>query len=387
MAKLLRPAEFFERRISVEGRQRKAGMLILSVAVCSVLFAFLFTGCGRAEKESSFATTADSEAVRKRAEELAGQVVVTVGDFEMTMDHMMFFIYSLENDGAMKEYYYQAYYEMSFWDLPYDESGVTMREVYKEYAMNSAIQYGVLYQEALKAGIELSEAEKAENAEFIEELLTMLDAAALERTGFTKETLAKTMELMSLAEKYYDVMAEGFGISEEMVSAEVNKEDYKEYSTEYLYLSTSSYDSEYNLIERSEEEKAADYALMQGYLEQIKSGMSMEAIKEQNASLTHTTKVFLADAETVDPDYRQAAAALENGAYSDVVETRYGYYIILMTDNDCTDSYEAALAEAVQAKEDEAFAEAFEKLQDIYPSTINEEVWEPLVFGEIALGT
>lgn len=373
-------------------RQRKAGAVLLVLAACGMLLA----GCGKPEQKIADLSptpgiqqggerTPDAEVVRKRAEELAGQVVVTIGDFHMTMDKMMLFIYSLENDGAMKEYYYQTYYEMGFWDLPYDESGVTMREVYKEYAMNSAIQYGVLYQEARKAGLELSEEEKAENAEFMEELLSSLNAATLERTGFTKELLTETLEMMSLAEKYYAVMAEGFGISEEMVAAEVNREDYKEYSTEYLYLSTSSYDSEYNLIECSEEEKVANYALMQSYLEQIKDGVTMEEIKEQNAALTYTTKVFLADAATVDPDYRRVAATLENGAFSDVVETKYGYYIILMIDNDCTDSYEAALAEAFQIMEDEAFTKAFEELQVTYPQTINEELWEPLVFGEIAL--
>lgn len=356
------------------------------------LFGMLFAGCGRSAKgennldpTSKAQQTADSEAVRKRAEELEKQVVVTIGEFEMTMDKMMFFLYSVENDGTMKEYYYQAYYEMSFWDLPYDESGATMRDFYKDYVMNSAIQYAVLYQEAIKAGLELSEEEKAENAKFIDDFLDAASAELLERTGFTKEKLTETLEFMGLAEKYYDVMAESFEISEESIAAEIKKEDYKEYSTEYLYLSTSSYDSEYNLTERSEEEKAAYYELMQGYLERLKNGTSMEEVAEQNAALTHTTKVFLADAETVDPGYRQAAAALENGSYSEVVQTKYGYYIIRMIDNDCTDSYETARKELLQEKEDEAFAKAFEEIQAAYPQNINEKVWGPLVLGETAV--
>ena len=126
---------------------------------------------------------------------------------------------------------------MSFWDSPYDESGATMRDFYKDYVMNSAIQYGVLYQEAVKAGLELSEEEKAENAKFIDDFLDVASAELLERTGFTKEKLTETLEFMGLAEKYYDTMTESFEISEESVAAEIKKEDYKEYSTEYLYLS------------------------------------------------------------------------------------------------------------------------------------------------------
>ncbi len=372
----------------MKGKQRKAGALLVVFVLCGILF----TGCSRMGKEENNMSkdpkeqrAADGEVVRKRAEELEKQVVVTIGDFEMTMDKMMFFLYSVENDGTVKEYYYQAYYEMSFWDSPYDESGATMRDFYKDYVMNSAIQYGVLYQEAVKAGLELSEEEKAENAKFIDDFLDVASAELLERTGFTKEKLTETLEFMGLAEKYYDAMAESFEISEESVAAEIKKEDYKEYSTEYLYLSTSSYDSEYNLIERSEEEKAAYYELMQGYLEQLKQGKPMEEVAEQNTALTYTTKVFLADEETVDPSYRQAAAGLENGSYSEVVKTRYGYYIVRMIDNNCMDSYEAARKELLQAKEDEAFAKAFEELQLSYPQDINEEVWGPLVLGEIAV--
>lgn len=332
----------------------------------AVLCSILCVGCGKSPKGEN-------------------QVVVTIGEFELTMDKMMFFLYSVENEGTMKEYYYQTYYETSFWDLPYGEDGATMRDFYKEYVMDSAIQYGVLYQEAVKAGLELSEEEKAENAKFIDDFLDVASTELLERTGFTEENLTETLEFMGLAEKYYDVLAESFEISDASIDAEIKKDDYKEYSTEYLYLSTSSYDSEYNLVERSEEEKAAYYELMQGYLEQLKQGASMEEIAQQNTALTHTAKVFLADAETVDPSYRQAAAVLDNESYSEVVRTKYGYYIIRMIDNNCTASYEAAREELLQAKEDEAFAKAFEELQALYPQDINEEIWGPLVIGETAV--
>lgn len=370
--------------------EKRAGITLAMLA----LGAMLLVGCGdKADKNvaptqipNQGTSTAEQEAdpavVQARAEELAGQVAVTVGDLEITMDTMMMFIYSMENMGAQYEYYYQMTEQTSFWDLPYDESGILMRDVYKNYVMNSAIQYGVLYQRAMLVGMELTEEENEDNQTFVNEIFSVISAEELERAGFTRETLLKTVEFMTYAEKYYNTLINSFGITEEEVKKEINQEDYKEYETEYLYLSTSSYDENYQVIERTEEEKAEDYALMQDILAQLKAGSTMIQIKEANEKLTHTTRTFLADTETVDIAYVQAAKELKNGEYSDIVETKYGYYIILMVDENCTDSYLAALDDAYGAKVDVVFNEAFAKIEEDYPQTINEEVWGAIEIGK-----
>lgn len=324
---------------------------------------------------------ADAAVVKTRAEELAGQVAVTVGDLEITMDSMMMFIYSMENLGAQYEYYYQLYYQTSFWNMVADESGTLMKDVYKDYVMNSAIQYGVLYQKAIELGMTMTEEDKTENQAFVDEIFANITADELERAGFTRDKLLETVEFMTYAEKYYNSLIDGFGIDEEEIKAEVNQEDYKEYETEYLYLSTSSYDENYQLVERTEEEKAEDYVFIQDVLAKLKAGSTMAELKEANDNLTHTTRTFMEDNETIDATYIEAAIALENGEYSDIVETKYGYYIILMVDNNCTDSYLAALDDAYGAKVDTEFQKAFAELEVNYTQTINEEVWGPIELG------
>lgn len=377
-----------------EAKVKKNTRRIGIALTMTVLTAALLTGCGKKENTTAQTTPtptaavgtaeqeADMEVVKNRAAELAKTVAVTVGNLDVTMDTMMMFIYSMENMGAQYEYYYQLYYGSGFWDMAYDETGITMRDVYKGYVMNSAVQYGILYQEALENGITLNEEEREENRDFVDQVFQAISAEELERAGFTREKLLETAEMMTYAEKYYNFLIETYGITEEDVKKEINRDEYKEYETEYLYLSTSNYDSEYKLIERTEAETAENRAFMQGLLEQLKSGATMEEIKTANTGLTHTTRTFLADTTSVDEAYVEAASALENGEYSGVVETKYGYYIIKMLNNDCDTSYLAALDDAYGARVDEAFAKTYEELEKKYPQTVNEEAWEQIVLGQ-----
>ena len=52
-----------------------------------------------------------------------------------------------------------------------------------------------------------------------------------------------------------------------------------------------------------------------------------------------------------------------------------------MVDDDCTKSYEAAVEAEYEIQRSEAFAAAYEVLLSEYEVTVNEAVWEEVVFG------
>ncbi|MBO5353938.1 MAG: peptidylprolyl isomerase [Lachnospiraceae bacterium] len=372
---------------------------IYGILAGTVLMAACLAGCNSAKPDaqklpeqgsvvsSASEKQADGQNVQKRAEELAGQKVLTFGDFSLTMDQMMFWLYSEEKEAAQYDYMYQMYYGTSYMDLTHPQAGISMREFHKEYVLNSAKQYAILYQEALKNGITLSEEEIAENEAFVNSFFELLSVSELEKGGFTREVLRQVADIMTYAEKYYNFMIEKFSIQEEDVISSVNKEEYKEYETEYLFLSTVSYDENSKLVERTAEEKAEDYAYMEGLLEKLKGGSTMAELQaaETESVLTYTGKTFLANTADVEPAYVEAAAKLVNGEYSGIVETKYGYYIIRMVNDSCTTSYEAALDEAYGAMVDELFAKEYAKLEETYAPVVNEEVWNAVTFGNYVI--
>lgn len=328
---------------------------------------------------------ADDKEVEQRAKELAAQVVVTVADKNITMADMMLFIYAEEKTGADLAAFYQSMFGTDYWDTTLDDSNLTMRDVVKETVLNKVIRYAILHQEALKAGLEFSDMDRAECEATVNDVFCTLTASELERGGFTREQVSKSMEMVLYAEKYASHWKENAPVSRTEIEGMIHKEQYKEYKTECLFLPTASYDENYNLIDRNEEEKAEDYVFMQNVLTELKNGTTMQEIKETANQLTYTERVFLEGDTQLEAFYTDAAVSLDNGELSKIIVTAYGYYIIRMVDNQCMDSYNAAVDAVYSAKVEEAFETAYSELEKAYSYKVNEKVWEPLQMGQTVI--
>lgn len=360
--------------------------VLLGILLCGV------TACKKEKKQEESDTPtatvtwegfdkANPELVAQRAKEYAEKIAVSVGDMEITMDTALFFIYTMEVQGNSYASYYQSQYGEDYWTLPYDEEGRTTRDVFKEDTMDMLIQYAVMQDCAVKKGMELTVEEKKACDTFVEEIKAVMSAEEAERGGFTTESLRKVCSFMMLAEKYYTEMTENLGVTKEAVRETVNKADYKEYETEYLYLATTYYDDEYNVCEESDDVKEERRAQMQDYYHQVKEGSSFAELAEQDNKLVHNTRTFLEKGEGAEDAYREAAVLLKEGELAGPVQTEYGLYLIRMVDDDCTKSYEAAVEAEYEIQRSEAFAAAYEVLLSEYEVTVNEAVWEEVVFG------
>lgn len=354
----------------------KNGKRILTVLLSAVLAAAMFlTGCGK------------QKSVMEKYE---GKLAVTIDDKKVMLSDMMYQLFGAEINGSYYDTVYQTYYGMSFWDM--EEDGRTMRQYLKDEAMNTAVMYQIMAMEAEKANLVLTDEETAEYQGQIDELLNQEDEDAvktIEYVGFTRDNLEAQFKVIALAMKYYDELAKDFGIDEETVKAGMDYEDYREYVTEYLYLATSTLDADNNLVEQTEEEKAAAKANMEEALAMAEKGDAFSdivtAMKDKEVTLSSSTRTLTRGTESVDEDYRNAALALEKGGMSGIVESGNGYYIIKMTDDNSSAGFDTAVQEAVDAAVSEAFTQKYEEIKAGYTITVNNDVWDGLNFGEITL--
>lgn len=373
------------------GKQKRcAGLVVLLVLLC------LLPACKKEQKENEENvgtptpavetewedfTHANQTLVNQRAKENEETTAITVDGIDISMQKAMFLIYSMEVQGNAYASYYESQYGMDYWEMLYDEEGRTTREVFKEETIKALTQYAILYDCALKNDMKLTEAEVEENNAFVEELKGMMSAEEAERGGFTTENLRETCAWMLLAEKYYTRMTETLGVTVESVRESIDKEDYKEYETEYLYLPTTYYDEEYNICEESADVIEARKAQMLDYYEQAADGASFETLAAADESLVYKVRTFLAEGDGAEAVYKEEAMKLKVGEICGPVETEYGVYVIRMTDDDCTKTYEATVEAEYEIRCSEAFQAAYEVLLSEYEVTVNEEAWKDILLG------
>ena len=118
----------------------------------------------------------------------------------------------------------------------------------------------------------------------------------------------------------------------------------------------------------------------QDILDQAKeSGNFEEAITAQD--LTMSTTTFGGDATTALPDaVKEAADALAEGEYTDVIEANNSYYVahlISEFDQEATDSRKA---EIVSKRQTEHYDETYENWSVDVNFSVNEKVWKKVTF-------
>ncbi|MGB8453913.1 MAG: peptidylprolyl isomerase [Anaerocolumna sp.] len=318
-------------------------------------------------------------------EDPAKSVVVTVNDKDVYLDEVMYYVMAVESTGAEYDAAYLQYTGTSYWDTKGDD-GVTMSDQAKQYVMDTAEMYTILYDKAVKAGYTLTDDEKTQAGTSADQILTSISEDQLAITGFTKESLTNVQEKLILAGRYYQDLIDGFDIDDAGIKATIKRDDYKQYKTEYLFVPTTKYDESYNSVDLSEDEKATAKASITAALDKVKAGEEFSKITDADNTITTNTLNFILDDNTAEKEYQDAAVKLENDAYTpDIVETDTGYYIIKMDDNNSTEAYDTAVDTAISDAEQTAFKTEYDTMKKDYTLKINDKVWDPIVIGKTTI--
>ena len=333
--------------------------------------------------ESTVESTTDAEK-EKVTSEATGKKVITVNDATINLDELMYYIYSIEQEGNYYDQMYQSTYGTSYWDSEAEE-GVTMREMAKNYVSDTAVMYEILYDKAVAAKYTLTDEEKASCVSYADQIYEALTVEQLKVTGLMKDVVVKVYEKMTLAEKYYTFITDGLNIDKKAITAGVKAEDYKQYDTKCLYVATSKYDEANKAVEMTAEELKTAEKSIDKALKSVKAGDDFATIVAADKTVLTNDITFVSGDQTVAAEYEKAAIALKANKFSDVVKTAEGYYIIQLVDNTSTASYDTAVADAIAVVQSEGFNKEYEKLKKEYNIKIDEKVWDAIIMGETTI--
>lgn len=309
-------------------------------------------------------------------------IIVKIDNTKLTLDDFLYDIYLVELERDTWNRNYKDSLGIDYWD--YELEGLPMDQLAKDTIMTRVIMYEVLSDQAKKKGIALSDKELSSIEADVDKLISSMSDSELNETGLNRDILLKTFHRLTLSDKYYQTIISGFEINEEEIRNSIDPDEYKEYRTECLYVTTALV-SYQKITPLSEDELKEAYDKIVKIKELVQNGSDFDEILEQIDGVQYYERNFIAEDNTAEEEYKEAASFLNNGDYSDIVTTKFGYYIIHMLDNNSAKRYEKAIENAILERKTSQFKIVYDEILKDYDISINNKYWSSLDIGSITI--
>ena len=307
-------------------------------ALLALALLVLCAGCGKSEEPSGIYYEITGVAPDETLMEIDGNAVPAELYFYWTTYNCSSIDYQI-----LSAYnYYGLYGELMNedgtlnWDAELTE-GTTLNQFAREQAENAVKLYAVVENMAKEYGVEVSEEDKTameENRAAAVEELGGEEAFAsyLEEIGISEDSFNRLSATTYLVEGLTDL------VLEEGSPLYLAPEDYNQYATYADHILLATVDTATGAA-LSEEEAAAKLATAEDLLSQLQEAEDVEALFSQLADqysddtgrATNPTG-YIYTPGTMVTEFEDAASALNPGEISGIVESSYGYHIILRKD-------------------------------------------------------
>lgn len=132
--------------------------------------------------------------------------LLTIGGEKVTLRDSLYYIMLVENESNEKAENYSEAAKKSFWNIKTGDEGY-VSQVAKKVILQQIIKDEILYQEAVKNGWEIDDAE-VENA--LIQVWAEMSPYQKELTGYTRESLKERLEKAYAGQAYGEVYGENF---------------------------------------------------------------------------------------------------------------------------------------------------------------------------------
>ena len=146
-------------------------------------------------------------------------VVLTIDNEQIYLDEVLYHLTLSRMQGQL----YAAFMnDADYMKRDFGE-GKTVGEVMKQEAMDNAIRYELLYNQAVKEGYELTEEEIADSRRKTESILVTISEDDQKKTGLTEDKLICIQEKIALAARYYQAIYDGTDLTDKEVDEQIKE--------------------------------------------------------------------------------------------------------------------------------------------------------------------
>ena len=277
-------------------------------------------------------------------------------------------LYDIYQAEAMPNMY--AMYNMSFDWEDTTENGETYADMYKSQIMQTMKKREILYMAAQKKGLSLTDEEKKAIQEDVKNARKNMTDKQKKMKGLDEATLTTVMEKDKLGEKYKNSVIETLNIDEEALKKTVDKKSYRQYTLQYYMFAKTETDNKGNSKDKDAKSIAQGKKDMEAlqkkavkakdFTKNVMTDKNDDKIDDNNKAISYSSKDLIeTDEDFLDKKTLKKVKAMKNGEVSDVLETKDGYYVIKMVNNNDPKAYnnqcESVISQEKESKFDETY--------------------------------
>lgn len=272
--------------------------------------------------------------------------------------------------------FYGAYFGEDFMNQDLMGTGTVYGETIRDSVVEMLQEYYLVEAAAEELGVSLSEEEKTAANDAAKAFLAANDSKTLEVMTADEATVSHVLELMALQSKAYANRAA-------TIDTEVAEEDIAQKRISYVKNSiAATTDEDGNEVALTEEEIAAKKEVMETILAKAKESEDLSAAAEEQELSASSTTYGISDT-SLGEEVKAAADALEDGEFSEVIETEDAYYVVYMESTFDEEATEQAKESVLNEREQEAYDTWLDSIKEEADITVAEDVVKTLTFERV----
>lgn len=324
----------------------------ICIALACVLCAFT-VGCG-SESETEIILTKNFEP----------DEVFRIEDVSCFLPEIMVYLVNSENK-------YNEIFGEQIWSVPIGDS--TVESEYKETILARIAQIKVMNKMAAENGLELDSEECSLSDTAADEYFASLSKQEVELMGVDVSLIRQLYREFALANKQYNSIISS-------IQPEISDDEARAVSVKTILVKTYSSTVDGEKIPYTQQQRQEAHDRILEARQKLYDGTDFDVVA---ADYNEDTESMYSFGRGVMPQvFEDTAFSLQNGEISDIIETEYGYHILMCNSTFDREETEANKAGIIKQRQQEYFNEVYAEYVQTLTANLNKTLWDSVSYHQ-----